>query len=320
MNFLSGGRKQSLSISSVEDLKLSQRTPSSSEGISTPTIQQNRPTQADRNKKSLFRRCNVLLTMLANVPNVDHTIEKVLKIINDNDPVKIVWSLLRQGSTLCDTLNYLRPGTIENINPLPDHDYLDESFLSDKQAKENVKKYLDASKEEFFMTDEDLFSLSDLYKDDSNCLVKAMDTVEKLLKRIEETKRVDLSKKLTPEVSKRLSSASTSSRPLSFQSELGTTEELEEENTNRAKVLKEILETEVNYVDDLERLQKYSIACRDQEVLNPAEISQIFKNLDQLLDFQRRFLVAMEREYNNNQRNPDLLSLFEQHVSYTLID
>ncbi|KAF8955900.1 hypothetical protein BGZ46_002517 [Entomortierella lignicola] len=64
---------------------------------------------------------------------------------------------------------------------------------------------------------------------------------------------------------------------------------------NRAKVVNEILETERAYVQDLENLQAYMRALQsDGAVISPEKIHHIFANLNALVDFQRRFLIAIE--------------------------
>jgi cell division control protein 24 len=64
---------------------------------------------------------------------------------------------------------------------------------------------------------------------------------------------------------------------------------------NRAKVVQEILETERSFVQDLENLQSYMRALQtDGTVISPETIHLIFANLNALVDFQRRFLIAIE--------------------------
>ncbi|PLW23104.1 hypothetical protein PCASD_10540 [Puccinia coronata f. sp. avenae] len=55
---------------------------------------------------------------------------------------------------------------------------------------------------------------------------------------------------------------------------------------DRARVVKEILESERKYVQDLEVLQR--------EILPSDQIRALFINLDSLVDFQRRFLIGVE--------------------------
>ena len=63
---------------------------------------------------------------------------------------------------------------------------------------------------------------------------------------------------------------------------------------DRTKVVREILESERKYVQDLEVLQDYQRALAANDVLTQDQIHQIFFNLNALADFQRRFLIGVE--------------------------
>ncbi|MBW0530487.1 hypothetical protein O181_070202 [Austropuccinia psidii MF-1] len=63
---------------------------------------------------------------------------------------------------------------------------------------------------------------------------------------------------------------------------------------DRARVVKEILESERKYVQDLEVLQNYQRALLQREILPSDQIRALFMNLDSLVDFQRRFLIGVE--------------------------
>ncbi|KAG9065837.1 hypothetical protein KI688_002134 [Linnemannia hyalina] len=64
---------------------------------------------------------------------------------------------------------------------------------------------------------------------------------------------------------------------------------------NRARVVNEFLNTERSYVQDLENLQAYMRALQcDGTIVSPETIHLIFGNLNALVDFQRRFLIAIE--------------------------
>ncbi|KAF3902644.1 Kalirin [Dactylellina cionopaga] len=65
----------------------------------------------------------------------------------------------------------------------------------------------------------------------------------------------------------------------------------------RGKTVYELLETERKYVQDLEALQDYMNALRAAEIVSNDTIHALFVNLNQLLDFQRKFLVSVETMY-----------------------
>lgn len=269
----------------------------------------------ERLKKSLSKRCSTVISMLAGVPHVqDRYISKAADFLGMNDPVKLCWALVRHGGVLCETLNFFRPNTISSIHAFqrstPIQSY--EEFI-DANAKENVYKYIISSKEELFLKDEDLFALSEIYKDNTNCFVKAITSLERLLKRIEETKHICFLKPIDEaQALKRLSTKSTISGSL----EDGINSPADEmaPKTNRDKILDEIVNTEITYVDDLETLHSFKERCSQEAILTRDEIEAIFSNIDDLLDFQRKFLVGMERAYSEDPKNPNLLDLWESNV------
>ncbi|KAJ3239441.1 hypothetical protein HDU78_002830 [Chytriomyces hyalinus] len=65
-----------------------------------------------------------------------------------------------------------------------------------------------------------------------------------------------------------------------------------------AKVIKELVETEREYISSLEELQQYQNELASSKVFSKDMMSQLFSNLNELLDFQRRFMVGMESTLN----------------------
>jgi cell division control protein 24 len=63
---------------------------------------------------------------------------------------------------------------------------------------------------------------------------------------------------------------------------------------NRSKVIMELLNTERTYILALEELQQYMRECEQTKILTKEATYAMFANLNDLLDFQRRFLIAME--------------------------
>ncbi|WAQ89895.1 hypothetical protein PtA15_11A587 [Puccinia triticina] len=87
---------------------------------------------------------------------------------------------------------------------------------------------------------------------------------------------------------------------------------------DRARVVKEILESERKYVQDLEVLQNYQRALLQREILPSDQIRALFINLDSLVDFQRRFLIGVEANARlppDEQRFGHLFHSFEDSFS-----
>ncbi|KAJ3363384.1 hypothetical protein GGF32_004378 [Allomyces javanicus] len=64
--------------------------------------------------------------------------------------------------------------------------------------------------------------------------------------------------------------------------------------TLRERVLVELLTTERKYVQDLERLRNYHQFLASRDIVSPVTLSHMFSNLNALVDFQRRFLIGLE--------------------------
>jgi len=65
--------------------------------------------------------------------------------------------------------------------------------------------------------------------------------------------------------------------------------------TRREHILKEMLETERDYVHHLQNLQTLKKELEETGALNGDSSHQIFLNLNNLLDFSQRFLIRMEQ-------------------------
>jgi cell division control protein 24 len=62
----------------------------------------------------------------------------------------------------------------------------------------------------------------------------------------------------------------------------------------RNNIVRELVETERKYVQDLEIMQKYSNALSQSNSVNQDTIHFLFPNLNKLLNFQRKFLIRLE--------------------------
>jgi cell division control protein 24 len=69
---------------------------------------------------------------------------------------------------------------------------------------------------------------------------------------------------------------------------------------DRAFIVRELLESERKYVQDLEVLQTCSKALQQYDILSPDRLHDLFSNLNNLVDFQRRCLIHLE----DNARKP----------------
>ncbi|QSL66988.1 hypothetical protein MERGE_001375 [Pneumocystis wakefieldiae] len=134
---------------------------------------------------SIYQICREIHGRLLNVPNFEIYLDNA-KSQNDlfpagivNDPVSLLWQCFRQGASLCALFNALRPARPLTVNP--------DSYLTSMNAcKASVYHFLLACRNELGYKDDDLFSISQLYQDDTNGFVKVTKTVSLILDQLEE--------------------------------------------------------------------------------------------------------------------------------------
>ncbi|KAI7853674.1 hypothetical protein BDC45DRAFT_570044 [Circinella umbellata] len=193
-----------------------------------------------------------------------------------NDPLSKLWFICRQGASLCLLFNTLKPESAIDIS-------------QKMKPKAYVYHFSIACRDHLGLDQENLFTVSDLFQDDTNGFVKVVNTVRKILELLEINGIISIKKHLH----RRHSSTSTP-------------------KDTRSKVVIELLETERKYVQDLESLQYYMREAHAQKVLAPDTLHQLFGNLNALLDFQRRFLIHAEDNADRPPQEQRFGSLFVQ--------
>jgi len=243
---------------------------------------------------SLYQSCLNLLERLSGVPDFEEYLDpEILQSTqagtpsssgsSPNDPVHQLWGLFRLGSPLACIFNGLRPKEPLKINNV------DTSLSNVNACKASVFRFLVACRQELQFSEDDLFTISELYQDDTNGFVKVIKTISMVLDRMEDQGLLR---------ARRTKRNSDPAKP----------------TDNRAKVVNEILETERSYVQDLENLQSYMRALQsDGTVISPETIHLIFANLNALVDFQRRFLIAIETNAAFAPQDQNFGQVFLQH-------
>ncbi|KAI3635720.1 hypothetical protein MIR68_006358 [Amoeboaphelidium protococcarum] len=254
------------------------------------------------NNMSLYQRCVLLTERLSQVPGFKESLVASLPQLDgganghdDNDkenmndggkrrsslpmdPVSSLWTCFRHGEALCLLVNIMVPNAIPIVHPCR------KVFETPKLGQTNVYNFLRACKDNLHIDSSRLFTTSDLYRDDTNAFVKVLDVVEIVAEMLTAQGLIDdkLQSPTTARTSQRLSSNA---------------------KDNRDKVVVELLDTEQNYVQDLEYLQLYMNTIKQSGLLTDEEVRKMFSNLDQLVDFQRTFLVVLEDTCLNGESN-----------------
>ncbi|KAJ3136900.1 hypothetical protein HDU90_002466 [Geranomyces variabilis] len=248
---------------------------------------------------SLYQQTMSLIEKLYSLPGFDfymfpHGIDENTVIA----PFEVIWSCFRLGSPFCHLYNQLRP---RKRLAVPDVPTLKPPY--NNTCKKAVYEFIVACKAELQLSDKELFSISGLYKDDTNEFVKLVETISIVVQKIENMG-------LFPP-----------RRPLPF---LTPSNGLAANvpSDNRAKVVAEMLNTERQYSTDLEKLQHYQRELQSQNIVPRDMILRLFANLDELLDFQRRFLLQMEATLSLPPAEQRLGQLFIQNelIKFTDVD
>ncbi|KAH9818874.1 hypothetical protein DFH28DRAFT_93554 [Melampsora americana] len=247
-------------------------------------------------------------------PRTPHTLHSS----NPLDPVSQTLEIVRLGSSLCFLYNSLhrakddaasRPGvpplpagkTWKTIKKLNVHWCPREDL---KGCQKSAAHFIMAVKTELgWGTEIDEFQgenlmVNMLYDQNTNATVKVISNVLRLLRLLE--------------------ALGVLNPPNQEDEILSTGTDQEMKMDDRARVVKEILESERKYVQDLEVLQNYQRALLTREIMPSDQIRSLFMNLDSLVDFQRRFLIGVEanaRLPHEDQRFGHLFATMEEHFA-----
>jgi len=238
---------------------------------------------------SFYQQCNHLVQVIWSLSN-HHDINKNMEngydfsrelfpLGTENiegfvyDPVTVLWDFCSLGSPLCAIMNlFKKSDKIEIIEIEPDYPL----EITMKKRQKSVFLFIKNCKDILKMTDSELFTISDVFRDDTNYFIKVVKTLNKVIDKLKEEE--GLPKEMIP-----------------LPESLGITE-LNVDGTAdyRAKQIKELLETERSYVRDLELMRTYKNEAEFKRVFNKDKSLKLFANIDDLVDFQRRFLIGLE--------------------------
>ncbi|SCU91134.1 LADA_0F08284g1_1 [Lachancea dasiensis] len=178
----------------------------------------------------------------------------ILPISMDCDPVTQLSHLFQQGSPLCIIFNAVKP---QFKLPVVSSDDL-------KICKKSIYDFILACKNYFTFSDEELFTISDVFSNATDDFIKVLDVVTTLL---------DAAPQVFPPVQ---------------------VEDVKWSNTEHGKIVREFVETERKYVCDLEVLNQYRNQLLQCGIISSDELYMLFPNLNDIIDFQRRFLISLE--------------------------
>ncbi|KAJ3354331.1 hypothetical protein HDU83_005486 [Entophlyctis luteolus] len=254
--------------------------------------------------KPLFQRCIDLIATLYSFPLFEYYLfpegidSYLVPSLDDSalptlaDPVELLWHTFKLGAPLCVIYNELAATTTGTFLQPDDVSTVTPSYYPTIPCKDNLFKFVTACANDLQIPlAKEMRGISDLYKDNTSGFMKFLRLVEDIVHRI------DLAKNLP------------APKPLPFSTEVA--KEIANPLDNRSRLIKEIVETERAYIFALEELHRYEVELINTKVFVREMAEILFSNLDDLLDFQRRFMVGMESTVN--------LGVVEQRIGQLFI-
>ncbi|KAI8149667.1 hypothetical protein BJV82DRAFT_662953 [Fennellomyces sp. T-0311] len=212
---------------------------------------------------SIYKTCKSVLDGLASVvPGFDlsHRFDHQ-NTAHIPTPLYNLWQLCRQGHMLCTLFNLLKPDAAIDLT-------LEQDGCK-KQHKVFVYRFIIACRQHLALNEDDLFTVSEMYQDNTIGFCKVISTLHKILVLLHEH---GVLKTEYPPAQEPMTAFSL-----------------------RDKVVLELLETERKYVEYLETTQNYAQGLRSQRnIVSLDTLHHIFGNLNALIDFQLRFLMQVE--------------------------
>lgn len=240
-----------------------------------------------RGGESIYQSCVNLRRRLSEVPNFDvylQEMEEDDRARGNTDPVASLWNCLRNGYPLLCIYNASGPDEQLEIDPA--------KVPEAKRPKAATFKFLQACLQDLAFPQQDCFLISDLYGESTTGFIKVIKMVNRVVDILEMQGQLN-----------RPSEASID--PVADKGAMKL--------TKREHILKELLETERDYVHHLQNLQALKKELEETGALTGDASHQIFLNLNNLLDFAQRFLIRMEQHYALPEETQNWGRLFFSH-------
>ncbi|KAH9855179.1 hypothetical protein C2E23DRAFT_724648 [Lenzites betulinus] len=251
--------------------------------IDSPVANNTLLNKAASQSASLYQQCSSLRTRLMHLPGFSAWFTVAAppdSSRRSTDPVTQLWDVFALGVPLCYLFNLLpsAPSPIQVDTAVENYDPSNERTKKHAIAlfAMNVKQ----------VSNSDGFTVRDLWdRNSTDGFVKVVGNVISLVSQLPDDLFTE-----TPPASPKLSSALASTESLTSDNSLATSSV--EPGGARANIIKELVDTERKYVQDLEVMQKYcenAVAYIDRDTLH-----LLFPGLNKLLNFQRKFLIKVE--------------------------
>lgn len=233
--------------------------------------------------RSLYQICVSLKLRLAQVPDFQPYLEQV----DPNDPVDSLWNLFRSGHPLLIIYNALQPDTLLKVE--------EPNASESKKSKIAIFKFVQACMKDLQLPAGDTFVITDLMGDDTSGFVKVRGARPPSQPIFHCANLISF--KVTQVVNYVLDLAEQNGhllQPKFLPEADSVVPEAAATMSYRDHILKELVDTERKYVQDLENLQDLKKTLEQKGDVPGDIVHQIFLNINAILDFQRRFLIRVE--------------------------
>ncbi|KAJ5679356.1 hypothetical protein N7462_007600 [Penicillium macrosclerotiorum] len=240
-----------------------------------------------RGGESIYQSCVNLKRRLSEVPSFEPYMQEMDeedRVRGNTDPVSSLWSCLRNGYPLLSIYNASEPEEELIVDPV--------KVPEAKRPKAATFKFLQACLQELAFPQQDCFLITDLYGESTTGFIKVIKMVNRVVDILEMQGHLKRPSEVT-------------NAPPGAQGAVKL--------TKREHILKELLETERDYVHHLQNLQALKKELEETGALTGDASHQIFLNLNNLLDFAQRFLIRMEQHYALPEEMQNWGNLFASH-------
>lgn len=227
-----------------------------------------------REGESLYRLCINLRRRLSGVPGFRPYIDEMEERENDGaDPVSSLWQCFRSGTPLLAIYNASNPeeGDLTINTNLPEK----------KWGKEAAFLFIKSCMKQMNIPSADTFTVMDLYSDNTTGFLKVIKLVDRVLDILQLSGKLHVSTDSEASREGTDSPASMIDKP---------------KMTKRQYILRELVETERQYVHHLQNLQALKKELEEIGSLKGDAIHNMFLNLNNILDFAQRFLIRVEQQ------------------------
>ncbi|PPQ65428.1 hypothetical protein CVT26_000080 [Gymnopilus dilepis] len=242
---------------------------------------------------SLYQQCSQLRARLLRITGFAQYFNEASSSSDSRqstDPVTQLWDLFSMGTPLCYIFDQLpAEAGFKRIN---NSSFNQEKYDTnpDREKKHAIALFamqIRGDKVTQAIPGVESFTVTDLWdRNSTDGLVKVINTVTAIVDHLppEAFEESPPSPRSGPEYGSTDSLADT----------LASQQPSNPKDSEKNNIIKEMVETERKYVQDLEIMQKYSNALAQSNLMDQDTIHLLFPNLNKLLNFQRKFLIRLE--------------------------